>query len=90
MGLPEANVAAYDAASAVKAAKDLSGRLLLVHGTADDNVHLQNTIQMIDALIEGGKPYDLQVHPGKTHSIHGAAARLHLFRAIERYLDDHL
>jgi dipeptidyl-peptidase-4 len=90
MGLPEANVAAYNAASAVKAAKDLSGRLLLVHGTADDNVHLQNTIQMIDALIEAGKPYDLQVYPGKTHSIHGAAARLHLFRAIERYLDDHL
>jgi dipeptidyl-peptidase 4 len=90
MGLPEANEAAYNATSAVKAAKDLSGRLLLVHGTADDNVHLQNTIQMIDALIEAGKPYDLLVYPGKTHSIHGTAARLHLFRAIEKYLDDHL
>jgi dipeptidyl-peptidase-4 len=90
MGLPNANQEAYEKTSAVKAAANLSGRLLLVHGTADDNVHIQNTIQMIDALIEAGKPYDLLVYPGKTHSMHGEAARLHLFRAIELYLAEHL
>jgi dipeptidyl-peptidase-4 len=90
MGLPGANREAYEKTSAVKAAANLKGRLLLVHGTSDDNVHIQNAIQMIEALIEAGKPYDLQVYPGKTHSMHGEAARLHLFRAIERYLEEHL
>ena len=90
MGLPAKNEEAYDNASAVKAADQLHGRLLLVHPTADDNVHFQNTIQMIDALIQAGKPYDLLLYPGKTHSIHGEKERLHLFRSIEQYLDDHL
>ena len=90
MGLPSENAAAYDETSAVKAAGQLHGKLLLVHPTADDNVHFQNTIQMIDALIEAGKRYDLLLYPGKTHSLHGEKARLHLFRSIEQYLDEHL
>ena len=90
MGLPSENADAYDETSAVKAADELHGRLLLVHPTADDNVHFQNTVQMIDALIEAGKPYDLLLYPGKTHSLHGEKERLHLFRSIEQYLDEHL
>lgn len=90
MGLPAKNKEAYDNTSAVKSADQLHGRLLLVHPTADDNVHFQNTIQMIDALIQAGKPYDLLIYPGKTHSLHGEEERLHLFRSIEEYLDDHL
>ena len=90
MGLPAKNKKAYDNTSAVKAAEQLHGRLLLVHPTADDNVHFQNTIQMIDALIQAGKPYDLLLYPGKTHSLHGEKERLHLFRSIEQYLDAHL
>lgn len=90
MGLPSENGDAYDATSAVKAADRLHGRLLLVHPTVDDNVHFQNTIQMIDALIQAGKSYDLLLYPGKTHSLHGEKERLHLFRSIEKYLDEHL
>ncbi len=90
MGLPSENGDAYDATSAVKAADRLHGRLLLIHPTVDDNVHLQNTIQMIDALIQAGKSYDLLLYPGKTHSLHGEKARLHLFRSIKKYLDEHL
>jgi dipeptidyl-peptidase-4 len=85
MGLPEEQRDAYRKTSAVEAAGELHGRLLLVHGTADDNVHIQNTVQMVNALIEDGKPYDLLLYPGKTHSIYGAAARVHLFRAMEDY-----
>ncbi len=90
MGLPDKEAEAYRRTSAVEAAADLHGRLLLVHPTADDNVHFQNTVAMIDALVEAGKPYDLLLYPGKTHSLHGSKARLHLFRSIERYLDSHL
>ena len=90
MGHPEEEPEAYVRTSAVEAAADLHGRLLLVHPTADDNVHFQNTVAMIDALIEAGKAYDLLLYPGKTHSLHGNKARLHLFRSIERYLDSHL
>jgi dipeptidyl-peptidase-4 len=90
MGLPEEQEQAYRETSALRAAENLHGRLLLVHGTADDNVHVQNTIQMVEALIDAGKPYDLLLYPGKTHGIFGTTARVHLFGAIERYLDEHL
>jgi dipeptidyl-peptidase-4 len=90
MGPPSEEELAYRDTSAVRAAKDLHGRLLLVHGTADDNVHVQNTMRMVQALIDAGKPYDLQLYPGKTHGIYGTAARVHLFRTIEEYLERYL
>jgi dipeptidyl-peptidase-4 len=90
MGLPQQEKEAYEKTSCVKAAKNLSGRLLLIHGTSDDNVHLQNTAQLIHALIEAGKPYDLLIYPQKTHSIRPAKTQLHLYRYIEEYLKQHL
>ncbi|HSC76928.1 MAG TPA: DPP IV N-terminal domain-containing protein [Candidatus Acidoferrales bacterium] len=90
MGLPQQEKEAYEKTSCVKAAANLSGRLLLVHGTADDNVHIQNSEQFIQALIEAGKPYDLWIYPQKTHSIRGGKAQLHLFRSVTEYLKKHL
>jgi dipeptidyl-peptidase-4 len=90
MGLPSEEELAYQNTSPLRAAKDLHGRLMLVHGTADDNVHVQNTMRMVQALIDAGKPYDLQLYPGKTHGIYGTAARVHLFRTIEEYLERYL
>ncbi len=90
MGLPQEEKEAYDATSCVKAAGNLSGRLLLIHGTSDDNVHIQNTVQLVHALIEAGKPYDLVIYPQKTHSIRPAKTQLHLYRYIEEYLKKHL
>jgi len=66
-------------------AAKLHGALLMAHGTGDDNVHFQNSMQMIDALIKAGKQFQLMIYPNKTHSIAGADARAHLFHMI----DDH-
>ncbi len=88
-GMP-AETGVYDAAAVLPSAGRLHGRLLLVHGTGDDNVHLENSIQFIQKLIDNDLPYDLQLYPRKTHSISGAAARTQLFERIldhwERYL----
>ncbi len=82
MGLPAANVDAYRDDSVVNSAANLKGRLLLVHGTGDDNVHFENTIQFIQQLIDAGLPYDLQLYPRKAHGIDGEAATTQLFTRI--------
>jgi dipeptidyl-peptidase-4 len=92
LGLPGANAAVYDAAAVLPTAGRLKGHLLLVHGTGDDNVHMENTIQFVQKLIDADIPYDLQLYPRKTHSIAGAEARTHLYTRIvaqfEMYLRD--
>lgn len=72
----------YKDFSVVNSAASLKGRLLLVHGTGDDNVHVENTVQFVQKLIEAGIPYDLQIYPRKTHSIAGPDAHTHLFNRI--------
>ncbi|BDU69114.1 peptidase S9 [Geothrix oryzae] len=67
MGLPSDNKAGYEASSVVKAAGNLSGRLLLLHGTLDDNVHPQNSVMLIDALQKAGHPVQLVLLPGSDH-----------------------
>ena len=66
----------------VNSAADLKGRLLIVHGTGDDNVHFENTVQFVQRLIDAGIPYDLQIFPRKTHSLSGPEARSELFNRI--------
>lgn len=90
MGLLSENAKGYEASSTPKVAANLHGSLLLVHGTSDDNVHFQNSIQMIDALIKAGKPFDLMVYPNKTHGISGPAARAHLFHMLEAHFEREL
>jgi len=90
MGLPKDNVSGYAESAPVNAAKNLTGKLLEVHGTSDDNVHMQNTIQMVRAMINAGKPFDLQLYPGKTHGISGIADRVHLFHRIQRHFEQYL
>jgi dipeptidyl-peptidase-4 len=89
MGLLKDNTSAYDD-SVVNAASNLHGSLLLVHGTSDDNVHFQNTIQMTDALIKAGKQFRLMVYPNKTHGIAGAGTRTQLFHMMEDFWDKEL
>jgi len=84
MGLPKENAGGYDD-SIVSAAGKLRGALLLVHGTSDDNVHFQNTVQMTDALIKAGKQFRLMVYPNKTHGIAGAGTRTQLFHLTEDF-----
>ena len=71
-------------------AANLHGQLLLVHGTGDDNVHFQNSVQMIDALITAGKQFRLMIYPNKTHGIAGSDARGHLFHMIEDHFEREL
>ena len=82
MSKPSENADQYRDFSVVTSTDKLHGRLLLVHGTGDDNVHLENTIQFIQKLIDAQLPYDLQLYPRKTHSIAGADARTHLYTRI--------
>jgi len=89
MGLPKDNASAYDD-SIVSAASSLHGSLLLVHGTSDDNVHFQNTIQMTDALIRFGKQFRLMVYPDKTHGIAGSGTRTQLFHMMEDFWNKEL
>ena len=83
MGLLKDDKAGYEMSDVTKSADKLHGALLLVHGTSDDNVHFQNSIQMINALINAGKQFRLMIYPGKTHGIAGKDARVHLFTMIE-------
>jgi dipeptidyl-peptidase-4 len=82
MGLLKDDKAGYEQSDVTQDADKLHGALLLVHGTSDDNVHFQNSIQMINALINAGKQFRLMVYPNKTHSIAGKDARVHLFTMI--------
>ena len=90
MGLLNEDKAGYEMSDVTKAADKLHGSLLLVHGTSDDNVHFQNSIQMINALINSGKQFRLMIYPNKTHSIAGKDARVHLFTMIEEHFEKEL
>ena len=90
MGLLKDDKDGYAMSDVTKAADKLHGSLLLVHGTSDDNVHFQNSIQMINALIAAGKQFKLMVYPNKTHSISGKDARVHLFTMIQDHFEKEL
>ncbi len=90
MGLPLEFPDGYKDFSAVNSAAKLKGRLLLMHGTGDDNVHLENSVQFIQKLIESGIPYDLQIYPRKTHSISGPDVRTHLYNRILAHFELYL
>jgi dipeptidyl-peptidase-4 len=88
--LPGDNEEAYRDFSVVNAAANLKGRLLIAHGTGDDNVHIGNTVQYVQKLIEAGIPYDLQIYPRKTHSIAGSEARTALYSKILAHFEMYL
>ena len=87
---PKQNADGYHEASALDRINRLHGRLLIVHGLDDDNVFFSNTASYIEALINAGVDFDMQVYPGKEHSITGYAHRKHLFTRILRFFDDNL
>jgi dipeptidyl-peptidase-4 len=90
LGSPGANAEGYRDNSVVNSAANLKGRLLLIQGTGDDNVHFENTIQFIQQLIDADLPYDLQLYPRKTHGIEGSDATTHLFTRILKHFQLYL
>jgi dipeptidyl-peptidase-4 len=90
LGQPAEFPAVYKDYDVCDAAAHLKGRLLLVHGTGDDNVHMENSVQYLQKLIEAQIPYDLQIYPRKTHSIAGPDVRQHLFNRILAHFEEYL
>ncbi|MFZ0415930.1 MAG: S9 family peptidase [Candidatus Acidiferrales bacterium] len=91
MGLPQENVDGYKSASAINFAEGLQGKLLLVHGTGDDNVHYAGSQLLVNRMIELGKSFDFMTYPNRTHSIsEGAGTTLHIFKLLARHLTTHL
>ncbi|KAA6306022.1 Dipeptidyl aminopeptidase 4, partial [termite gut metagenome] len=84
------NTEGYEAASAFTYIKNLRGKLLLIHGTADDNVHFQNTIEYSEQLVQAGKQFDMQVYTNRNHSIYGGNTRLHLFTRLTDFFIENL
>jgi dipeptidyl-peptidase-4 len=80
----------YKEFSVLNSAANLKGHLLLAHGTGDDNVHIENSVQFVQKLIEAGIPYDLQIYPRKTHSITGPDVRQHLYNRILAHFEEYL
>ena len=88
---PQENPAGYDENSPINYAEKLKGAYLLVHGTGDDNVHVQNTMRMKNALIEANKQFDSETYPDRTHGIReGKNTRLHLYNKMTNFIDKHL
>ena len=79
LGLPKDNAVGYDNNSPLNHANKLKGKYLLIHGTSDDNVHVQNTFEMQEALIKEGKDFDTFIYPNKNHGISGGNTRYHLY-----------
>jgi dipeptidyl-peptidase-4 len=91
MGLPEENKQGYHDGSPINFAAGLSGHLLVVHGSGDDNVHYQGTELLINRFVELGKPFDLMVYPNRTHALsEGNGTSLHVFSLFTRYLEEHV
>jgi dipeptidyl-peptidase-4 len=91
MGLPADNKQGYHDGSPINFAAGLSGHLLVVHGSGDDNVHFQGTELLINKLVELDKPFDLMVYPNRTHGIsEGKGTSLHVFSLVARYLEEHV
>ena len=90
MRTPQENAAGYDDNSPINHVEKLKGKYLLVHGSADDNVHYQNTMEMTNALVNANKQFDLFIYPNKNHGIYGGYTRLHLFTKMTNFIKENL
>ena len=90
MDTPQNNPSGYDDNSPLSHVDKLKGKYLLIHGSADDNVHVQNTMRMVEALIQANKQFEWMIYPDKNHGIYGGNTRLHLYNKMTNFLNDNL
>ncbi len=90
MSLPQENTGGYDDNSPINYVKQLKGKYLLIHGSADDNVHFQNTMEMVNALVNANKQFDLFIYPDKNHGISGGNSRFHLYTKMTDFIINNL
>ena len=86
MTTPEENPSGYDDNSPINHVDKLKGDFLLIHGTGDDNVHVQNTMRMVEALIQADKQFEWMIYPDKNHGIYGGNTRLHLYKKMTDFI----
>jgi dipeptidyl-peptidase-4 len=87
---PQENASGYDDNSPINFVSKLKGNFLLIHGSADDNVHVQNSMQMIEALIQANKQFDWAIYPDKNHGIYGGKTRIQLFNKMTNFIKEKL
>ena len=90
METPQENPSGYDQNSPIFHVDKMQGDFLLVHGSADDNVHVQNTTRLVEALVQADKEFDWAVYPDKNHGIYGGNTRLHLYKKMTRFIKETL
>ncbi|MGJ5642511.1 S9 family peptidase [Formosa sp. S-31] len=87
MTTPQENASGYDDNSPINYVDQLKGDFLLIHGTGDDNVHVQNTMRMVEALVQANKQFELMIYPDKNHGIYGGNTRLQLYTKMTNFID---
>jgi dipeptidyl-peptidase-4 len=87
---PQENASGYDDNSPINYVSKLKGNFLLIHGTADDNVHVQNSMQMIEALVQANKQFDWAIYPDKNHGIYGGKTRIQLYNKMTTFIKEKL
>ncbi|MDR3272672.1 MAG: S9 family peptidase [Flavobacteriaceae bacterium] len=87
---PQENPSGYDDNSPLNFAQNLQGNYLIIHGTADDNVHFQNSMEMINALVQQGKQFDMAIYPDKNHGIYGGKTRYQLYQKMTEFIKENL
>jgi len=90
MQTPQENASGYDQNSPINHVSKLKGKFLLIHGSADDNVHVQNSMQMMEALIQANKQFDSQIYPDKNHGIYGGKTRIQLYNKMTNFIKENL
>lgn len=90
MQTPQENASGYDQNSPINHVDKLKGKFLLIHGSADDNVHVQNSMQMMEALIQANKQFDSQIYPDKNHGIFGGKTRIQLYNKMTNFIKENL
>lgn len=90
MQTPQENANGYDQNSPINHVGKLKGKFLLIHGSADDNVHVQNSMQMMEALIQADKQFDSQIYPDKNHGIYGGKTRNQLYNKMTNFIKENL
>ncbi len=90
MRTPQENPEGYDQNSPINFAEEMKGKLLLVHGMGDDNVHFQNSTELVKALVAADKQFDMQFYPNKNHGIRGGNTSLHLYKKMSDFIMENL
>ncbi|MGH2665750.1 S9 family peptidase [Flavobacterium sp.] len=90
MQTPQENASGYDNNSPINHVSKLKGNFLLIHGSGDDNVHVQNTMKMVEALVQANKQFDMAIYPDKNHGIFGGKTRLQLYTKMTNFIKEKL